>query len=115
MDWLIILIIIVAVASPIIGIIFWIFVIKAVVDHVKAFERDQRELADLINRYSNQAQTGQLPQGINQQVISRLMSMQNHMNQMNDLQRQKYETKMSGMVSSVTGAGFTNFDPNSFY
>jgi uncharacterized membrane protein YqiK len=115
MEWLIILIIVLSIVGPIIGIIFWVLVIKAVVNHVQAFERDQRKLMDLVSRYSKQAKTGQLPPGVDQQVMNKLMSMRNHMNQMDDLRRQQYETKMTGMISSVTGAGFTNFDPGSFF
>ena len=114
MEWLIILIIVLSIVGPIIGIIFWVLVVKAVVNHVQAFERDQRKLMDLVNRHSKQAKTGQLPPGVNQQLMTRLMSMRNHMDQMDSVRRQQCETRIDGMISNVTAAGFTNFDPDSF-
>ena len=115
MELIIILIIIVSVLGPVIGILFWVFIIKAAINHVKAFEKDQRKIMNLINRYSEEAKQGHVPPEINQQLSSNLMNMRNHLNQMDHLRRQQYETKMSGMISNVTSAGFTNFDPGSLY
>ena len=115
MEFFIILIIILAIAGPILSLLFWIFIIKMAVDHVQAFEKDQRKLMNLINQYSAKGKHSDIPPEINQQVISKLMSMKNHMNSMDHLRRQQYETKMSGMISNVTSAGFTNFDPGSYY
>ena len=115
MEFLIILIIIISIVGPILTVLFWVFVIKAAVNHVQAFEKDQRKFMNLVNRYSKDAKRGQVPPEVNQQLMSKLMNMRNHMNQMDQLRRQQCETKISGMVSDVTSAGFTNFDPGSLY
>ena len=115
MEWIIILIIILAIVGPIVSLLFWGFIIKAAIDHVQAYEKEQAELMKLVKRYSKKKYHGQIPHEINNQMASKLMSMKNHLNQMDDFRRQQYETKMSGMINNVTSAGFTNFDPNSLY
>ena len=105
----------IAVLSPIAGLLFWYFVIKTVVNHFNAYENEQRELMRLVNKYSKQNYQGQIPTKVNDLVRSKLMSMQNHIGQMDYLQRQQCETKMSGMTSSVIGAGFTDFDLSTYY
>lgn len=118
MEFFIFIIIMGAVAGPVIWLLVWIFIIRKAVqvvnDHVQEYEREQRELAELIQR-GLQFRGRQMPPELNQQVLTKLMTMKNHMAQMNNLQRQKYETNMSGMMNSVIGAGFTNFNPSSFY
>ena len=115
MEWFIILIIIVAVTGPIISVLFWYFLIKSAVNHVQAFEEEQAELKKLVKRYSNKTYQGQIPLVISNRVVSKLMSMKNHFNQMDHIRQQSYDTKMSGMIGDVTSAGFTNFDPGSLY
>lgn len=115
MEWIIIIIVVIAVLSPIVGLLFWYFVIRAVVNHAQAFEKEQRDLIRLINKYSQENYSGQVPTNVSNEVYRKLSSMQNHMGQMDHLRRQQYETKMTGMTSSVIGAGFTNFDPSDYY
>lgn len=115
MEWLIILFIFLSVAGPIIGIIFWIVVIRAAVTHVKAFDKEQRKLMKLADKYAKKAKKGNVPDQVNQQMMNRLMNMKNHANQMNGFRRQQYEAKINGMVSNVVGQGFTDFDPSSYY
>lgn len=115
MEWLIILIIIVSVVVPIISFLFWHFLIKSAVNHVQAFEEEQAELKKLVKRYSNKTYQGQLPLVISNRVVSKLMSMKNHFNQMDHTRQQRYDSRMSGMISNLTNAGFTNFDPGSLY
>ncbi len=115
MEAIFIIVIVISVLSPVVGLIFWYFVIKAAINHVSAFEKEERDLMRLINQYSNENYKGQIPSKINYQVKSKLMSMQNHLGQMDSLRQQQYETRISGMTSSVMNAGFTDFDPSSFY
>ena len=115
MEWRIILIIIVSVAGPIISILFWVFVIKVAVNHAQAFEKEQAALRKLVKHYSKKKYRGKIPPKINSHVTTKLMSMKDHMNSMDSLRQQKFQTKMDGMISNVTGAGFTDFDPSSLY
>lgn len=115
MEWIFIIFIAIAILSPIVGGLFWYFVIRTVVNHAQAFEKEQRDLMQLINKYSQENYSGQVPSNVSNEVYRKLANMQNHKGQMDYLRQQQFETKMTGMTSSVIGAGFTNFDPSSYY
>lgn len=115
MEWFFILIIFLSIAGPIFGIIFWLVVIRAAVNHVQAFDKEQRNLMKLADKYAKKAKKGKVPPKVNQEMMHYLMNMRNHTNQMNGFRRQQYETKIDGMVSNVVGQGFTDFDPGSLY
>ena len=91
MEWFIILVILLSVGGPIIGIIFWIVVIRAAVNHVQAFDKEQRKLMKLADQYAKKAKKGKVPPQVNQQMMNQLMNMRSHVNQMNGLRRQQYE------------------------
>jgi predicted membrane protein len=125
MDTLIIVILIAFVIGAIIlKVVFWGFIIKLFVDHISKFNEDEQALYQLLNQYNAIQQTKRKVKGIGKahspsvtemEIYSRLADMQSHLGQMNNLQRQKYETRMSGMMGSVINAGFTNFNPSDYY
>ena len=115
MEWLIILIIIVSAVGSIISALFRYFLSKSATNLVQAFEEEQAELKKLVYRYSIKTYQGQIPLVISNRVVSKLTNMKNNFKQMDQIRQQKYNAKMSGMISNVKSAGFTNFEPGGFY
>ena len=109
----------------IIKILFWGFVARLFINYASKFEAEERQLYALINQYSTQQKVAgkgkkkdvklELPNKDMQQILARMNSMQSHLNHMDSFQKQRYETRMSGMIGSVTGAGFTNFNVGDYY
>jgi predicted PurR-regulated permease PerM len=111
MDFFIVLIIILAILAPIGGLIFWFLVIRAVVNHVKNYENEQREIMRLANKYSQQYQ-GEIPSNIQNDIVQRMGNLQGHIGNMNFGQQQQYLPKYESMASSLISQGFTGIDPS---
>jgi len=122
MDGFFLLIIVGGVLSAVVGAVFWggvaWFGVKAVQNLSgqfpqvgtgtnAEFERSMEQLLRLIAQAQNQQQAGGLANLalLQQQFNNQAFKAQQHMREFDRLSRERYETKVSGMLSDASAAG----------
>lgn len=118
-------IILIVIGGIIVKVMFWGFVVRFFINYASKFEEEERQLYALINQYSISQQGAgkskkkhakiEMSDREKQQILTRMNRMQSHLSHMDSFQKQRYETRMSGMIGSVSGAGFTNFNVSDYY
>lgn len=112
MDWIVIFIIAGVVISVVGGILWWLFVIFIVGSAMRAAQRNLEANLRQLDAMIRQAQQGKLDPKMQQQIMSQWMVARSQMGQLDDIHRQRYDTRMGELMSMASEAGI-DFDPYS--
>ena len=97
--------VVVTVLGWVIWLVFWVWLARTA---ISASERNLNQLFPDMERMLSQVPQGRIDQMNPQQqaqINSMLLQAQNHFHQLDDLARQRYETKVSGLMGMAAEAG----------
>jgi len=116
MDFVFWLVILGVVLSAIGGIIWWVIVFFFIKSAVSSAQRDLDRLLPNIERMLTQATntpSGQLGSQQQAQLMNMMTQAQNQMHQLDDLHRQRYETRAGDLMGMASSAGI-DWTPGSY-